>query len=779
MNVITQTRGSRFSARLSIRHCTGIVSSLVSESLPKKADPRSILIFCIIFCITLVFSRDAFAQSPATMRYGGFLAGAGNIHTGAFTALPGVAACCPEYRLGTGVGGSVGVVVDVPMSLFRPTNDASEQDAETFAKRFFLSFRADAALQDAQFIANEPALISIDGTRIQAVFRHTLAARIRSAGAQVLGAWKPFDSLGLSFYAGLRGAYLWQTGFSQREELLEPTGRARYVSGLQERNVASGAALPQILPLQASLVAGLGWDIPLTADKTVILTPEIIADYGLTTLVGGLAWQINALKGGFALRYAVPPPEIPPLPLNVDSLYFAAGARSALAGSKAESALQGDSFTQALAKEFAPKALPPPKILRTPLEIVTGAPGDDLRLIVNAVAVDSLGKESGLVRVVTEEFISAQMYPLLAYIFFDRFSGLIPARYRRLQPAEAQTFDEARLTGAETLDIYYTMLNVVGQRMKRNTASTLRIVGCLGKIGLGPESEENAPQIALRRAEAVAEYLRNVWGIAANRLKLESRGLPEKSSNATDVALGEEDNRRVELYSDDWNILKPVLVYDTLRISNPPDVVFRMQAFWRGRPATVTEWALDLTQDKKFLRQVRENGALPPEYVWNLNARRASAPRVSKPVEFSLFASDAAGREGEAESAIPVELRTVQEKRRKRVADKEIDEYRLINFAFEQSQLSLDIERIMVEFVRPNVKDESTILVRGYTDITGTAAINQRISQERAEAIATAITRGKRTAKGLGSSIIKYPNELPEGRFYSRTVEVRVETPVR
>jgi outer membrane protein OmpA-like peptidoglycan-associated protein len=575
----------------------------------------------------------------------------------------------------------------------------------------------------------------------------------------------------------LWGTYLWQSSFRQREDLVEPSGRARYTNGTRERNVASGDALPSLQPIQGGIVVGIGYDIPLNDEGTLFLTPEVFAEYGVTWLVRGTDWRSGAVRGGISLRGLLPPPEvpfIPPLPPDPATL-LSEQAKQAARGRR------DIAFEKAVADITAPKRLPMPKILRTPLEIIINAAGDDLRLIVSAVAVDSAGKESALVRIVTEEFISTQMYPLLPYIFFDRFSAMIPARYQRLATKSGKNvFDEARLTNAETLDVYYHVLNIVGQRLQNNPSATLRIVGCLGRVGLEAESEENIPQIALRRAQSVSEYLRYVWGIDAKRLKVESRaGLPEKPSNALDATLGEEDNRRAELSSDDWNILKPVQIADTLRISMPPDVLFRMQAFWRGRPATINEWAIDITQNGKFLYQIRDNTALPPEYRWNINARRANAPRTNKPLEFDLAASDNAERDGEAQTSIPVEIKTIQEKRRKLIADKEIDEYRLINFEFEKAQISPELERILSEFVRPNVKAESQVWVRGFTDVSGTDAVNNRVSEARALAVSGAIGVGKRTAVGLGSSVMKYPNNIPEGRFYSRMVEVRVETPVK
>ena len=36
----------------------------------------------------------------------------------------------------------------------------------------------------------------------------------------------------------------------------------------------------------------------------------------------------------------------------------------------------------------------------------------------------------------------------------------------------------------------------------------------------------------------------------------------------------------------------------------------------------------------------------------------------------------------------------------------------------------------------------------------------------------------KDNAKGLGESVLLYDNDIPEGRFYCRTVEVILETPL-
>ena len=74
---------------------------------------------------------------------------------------------------------------------------------------------------------------------------------------------------------------------------------------------------------------------------------------------------------------------------------------------------------------------------------------------------------------------------------------------------------------------------------------------------------------------------------------------------------------------------------------------------------------------------------------------------------------------------------------------------------------------------------DSTMLVEGYTDSQGAAAMNQELSQKRAESVRTyLISRGisgdRITATGLGPSRPIADNASPEGRANNRRVEIVV-----
>nr|GFD16701.1 hypothetical protein [Tanacetum cinerariifolium] len=74
---------------------------------------------------------------------------------------------------------------------------------------------------------------------------------------------------------------------------------------------------------------------------------------------------------------------------------------------------------------------------------------------------------------------------------------------------------------------------------------------------------------------------------------------------------------------------------------------------------------------------------------------------------------------------------------------------------------------------------DTNVLVEGHTDNTGTDAINQPLSEQRAQSVASALTAqsvasSRITTKGYGSTQAVGDNTTAEGRQANRRVEVAI-----
>jgi OOP family OmpA-OmpF porin len=116
------------------------------------------------------------------------------------------------------------------------------------------------------------------------------------------------------------------------------------------------------------------------------------------------------------------------------------------------------------------------------------------------------------------------------------------------------------------------------------------------------------------------------------------------------------------------------------------------------------------------------------------------------------------------------------------VSEKKIELREKVQFAtgkatiLEASTPLLDeIARILQE--NPQI---TRVLVEGHTDSTGTAALNQRLSQARADAVVNelvkrGVAKERLAAKGFGPSRPIASNDTPEGREANRRVEISID----
>lgn len=390
---------------------------------------------------------------------------------------------------------------------------------------------------------------------------------------------------------------------------------------------------------------------------------------------------------------------------------------------------------------------------------------------VTSVAINDEGVQVRNPTIRVEEFPSINMHPLFLYVFFDEGSATIPARYLQLTPASADSFSMSSLHHQGTLAIYHRMLNIVGLRLREHPKAKITIVGCNNDAGV----ERGNVVLSQQRGEAVRNYLRDAWGIDPARMPVVARGLPAKPSNVNDSD-GQVENRRAEIECSMSEITDPVITNDTMRTATPPTLEFRPVT---GTTRPVKQWLLSTEQNSFMLRRNGGTGTPPSVFEWNINDDQLTIPRTEDPLETQFMVTDSSDSVYLSPTILTnINLVSIARKQRERLGDHETDHYSLILFDFDKSDLGAANVRL-ADFIRTKIASNSIVTITGYSDRTGDAAHNLKLSQARSIVTSLAVSSPKVQTNVSGVTKLLYPNDLPEGRFFCRTVEIKVETEIK
>jgi outer membrane protein OmpA-like peptidoglycan-associated protein len=324
------------------------------------------------------------------------------------------------------------------------------------------------------------------------------------------------------------------------------------------------------------------------------------------------------------------------------------------------------------------------------------------------------------------------------------------------------------------LQTYHHILNIVGARMRKYSYAKLFITGCNDFA----TSEKGDLDLSQRRAERVRDYLMKTWSIDSTRLVLQARNLsdvPTVMGTSNFPKEVHQENRRVELYSDVYEILEPVRTADTVRTVSPPIIRFR-PVVQSTQP--IASWSVKAGQNKKMLKEFIGAGSPPEILDWEIAQMQENVPRAPVPMYYDLSVTDITGRTYQTTSGTAkVEQITLQKKRRERIGDKVIDRYRLILFDFDKAAIT-PLQQRIIAYIKTQIKPESVVNIAGYTDYTNPLDYSQKLSRSRADAAAAALGVDAAEVKGVGKAVLLHDNAIPEGRFYCRTVSIIVETPM-
>ncbi|HVZ39322.1 MAG TPA: OmpA family protein [Candidatus Kapabacteria bacterium] len=380
--------------------------------------------------------------------------------------------------------------------------------------------------------------------------------------------------------------------------------------------------------------------------------------------------------------------------------------------------------------------------------------------------------------VVTESRKLNETFPMRNYVFFDQGSTELPARYKRVTSANDFREDQLVKPGAETgnagdplkmrsqrqMDVYYNVINVFGDRLRRNPAATVKLIGSAnGDAAAGRQMAEN-----------VKSYLVSAFGIDPKRITTAGTAQPahRSGSGATqgeDRKLVDAENYRVEIEATPDDLLQPVTINSVQEEPIDNDILVSIPerndvAFWNvtvtdrdGNTKTYGPFH-DVTStriDSKELLGSRRDG----RYKSRISLTTKDGKTVESPEqEFRLVRADA----GDEQTGV---------------------RYSIL-FEFDESKTVQTYENFLVNTVAPAIPNGSSVIIHGHTDVTGDPDYNTKLSQRRSDEVQKILTReltkaGKTVTfdtYGFGEDERRSPfnNTLPEQRYYNRTVVIEI-----
>ncbi len=673
---------------------------------------KFILVGLLIFIISTIAFSTEYLDHPFSNRvsFGFGIAGGLNFHSANFKGVDFPNIPSCCPRFETGFGLNYNLAPFVSI----PINS-----------NFSLQFTGGWANLSAKLTKTENVYVSTQQQEgVWGEFEHSVQSTLNSAFANLNLSYRITQQFRI--FGGFRADFLLKKDFEQKEEIVSPSYGVFAVEKTRVRNHTIGE-IPNVNKILYGFVLGSNYWLPMNESSTLFLVPNASINLRLNDVSSNSEWKVFSFSAGFELVYAprkvkrIPPPVAPPI-------------------------------------------IPP--LPDYPIPPV--APY--LEASIKAVSLDEKGNELPVTFLKIEEFLSTKMHPILGYIFFDENSAEIPNRYKLSTPAETKEFNVKKLYGLGTLDIYYHILNIIGKRVSQYPQAELTIVGFNSDQG----PEKGNIELSRRRAEAVRNYLVNVWKIEPERIKVEAKNLPDNPSNPNDPD-GIAENRRVEIYANIPQIFEPLIVEDTLREVNPPKFRFKPEV---KTPIGVERWQLITLQSQGVVKVFEGQGDIPKVIEWDVATEQKNVPKLDEPLKYKLVVVDKDNKQWESQTLeLPVEVMTIEKKIFERVADKQIDRFSLILFGFGQSTITGDNLKI-AEIAKKRIKPTSTVKIEGFTDRIGNENVNLELSQKRAIETAKVLGVDTRFARGLGESRLLYDNNLPEGRFYCRTVNIEIVTPI-
>jgi outer membrane protein OmpA-like peptidoglycan-associated protein len=377
-----------------------------------------------------------------------------------------------------------------------------------------------------------------------------------------------------------------------------------------------------------------------------------------------------------------------------------------------------------------------------------------------------------------------EIFPLRNYVFFNDGSTEIPNRYVLLTKDQVKDFKEDQLEvfapkklsdrSKRQMTVYYNVLNILGDRMQKNPAATITLVG----------SSEKGPADGLAMAESIKTYLVNVFVINPSRITTKGQNkpnIPSEQPGATlELVLLREGDRRVSIESNSPDLLmefqsgpdaplKPVQIVASQEAPVESYVTFNN----KGANETLSSWSLQIADEQG---KVQSFGPYTQEEV-SIPGKSILGNRSEGDYKVKMIGQTKSGKIVEKETPVHMVLWTPAKM-------EEGMRYSII-YEFNKSKAITIYEKYLTEVVTPKIPVGATVIIKGHTDIIGEEIHNQDLSLARANDVKNILENGlskagrndvKFEVLGYGEDENRSPfeNKTPEERFYNRTVVIDI-----
>ena len=594
----------------------------------------------------------------------------------------------------------------------------------------------------------------VNGMIVPLVREHSLNISLPMINMD-LGLQKSFGNSRLFF--GPSFGFLLSPNWKSTSTLLSPNN-VTFNSGSRD-TVFLNQEIPNVNSLQFGFSMGYGHHIPIS--KKVVIVPEISASIPFSRIIAGPEWKQTSILIGMSIRWGMGAvkEEVIRRAEVIDTIEVNVNERI---GSLI---IEGQKKSTKSIEEFETHKIITETIQRTDTLKVGLPPKVSPKPVMKAhIAQDEESEEVDAVNVRGQ--LVTEAFPILPMVFFSEADANLHPRYRQLRTIEGFASDKLEpLVSEQHKDI----LNIIGERMNKNMQAKIELHGFSD-----PTTENSDCELAGKRVGTVREYLANVWNVDRSRITIEmdKRRCSPENPTMSRIPQGYEENRRIEIISEQKDILAPVIRSRYVEITEYAPKELHINAS-RTIGENINSWKLSSQLGDSVLH-VKDGAQIP---LWiqmpiEKEDARLMQQSMNDQLQMSMIIQDNEGDLGSTEMSIPIQRDTT---------NYAIQRLSLMHFPVQKATLDRQGRNAIDAFLQ-DLEDNASISIMGYSDNLGNAQSNLELSKERAETVYKYIRSIKPKSNivkvnGLGSTALPpgiRSHELPESRFLSRTVQIEI-----